>query len=57
MVRKASVVRINAVFTPARLKYSAVMEMDLLFIVLTAALFVATLGLGALCDRLMERKS
>ena len=32
------------------------MEMDLLFILLTAALFVATLGLGALCDRLMERK-
>jgi len=33
------------------------MEMDLLFILLTAALFVATLGLGALCGRLMERKS
>lgn len=33
------------------------MEMDLLFILLTAALFAATLGLGVLCDRLMERKS
>jgi hypothetical protein len=26
-------------------------------ILLTVALFVATLGLGVLCDRLMERKS
>jgi len=33
------------------------MEMDVLFIVLTLALFVATLGLGVLCNRLMERKS
>jgi len=54
MVRKAPVVRINAVFTPARLKLPT---MDLLFILLTVALFVATLGLGVLCDRLMERKS
>ena len=31
--------------------------MDLLLILLTVALFIATLGLGALCARLMERKS
>ena len=31
--------------------------MDLLFILLMAPLFVATLGLGVLCDRLMQRKS
>jgi hypothetical protein len=31
--------------------------MDLLFVLLALALYVATLGLGALCARLMERKS
>ena len=31
--------------------------MDLLYVLITIALFVATLGLGALCARLMERKS
>ena len=56
-VRRCLSDQINAVFTPPRLKYPAVMEMDLLFILLTAALFVATLGLAVLCDRLMERKS
>jgi len=30
---------------------------DLLFLALTTALFVATVGLGLLCDRLMEKKS
>jgi len=30
---------------------------DLLFILLTVALFRRDLGLGVLCDRLMERKS
>ena len=33
------------------------LALPMLFILLTAALFVATLGLGVLCDRLMERKS
>jgi len=31
--------------------------MDLTFLLLTAALFALTAGLGLLCDRLMERKS
>ena len=31
--------------------------MDLLFLLIVIALFIATLGLGALCARLMERKS
>jgi hypothetical protein len=30
--------------------------MDLLFVLIALVLFVATLGLGALCARLMERK-
>ena len=30
---------------------------DLMFLVLTAALFAATLGFGVLCARLMEHKS
>ena len=30
---------------------------DVLYLVLTAALFAATAGLGLLCARLMERKS
>jgi hypothetical protein len=31
--------------------------MDLLFLLIAIALFVATFGLSALCARLMERKS
>ena len=31
--------------------------MDLIFLVIALALYLATLGLGALCARLMERKS
>jgi len=31
--------------------------MDLTFLLLTVALFALILGLGLLCDRLMERKS
>ncbi len=31
--------------------------MDLIFLLLAIALYAATLGLGALCARLMERKS
>jgi nitrogen fixation-related uncharacterized protein len=31
--------------------------MDLLFLLIAIALYIATLGLGALCARLMERKS
>jgi hypothetical protein len=31
--------------------------MDLLFVLLAIVLYVATIGLGALCARLMERKS
>jgi hypothetical protein len=31
--------------------------MDLLFVLIALALFVATLGLAALCARLMEHKS
>jgi len=31
--------------------------MDLTFLLLVAALFALTVGLGLLCDRLMERKS
>ncbi len=31
--------------------------MDLIFLLIAIALFVATCGLGALCARLMERKS
>jgi hypothetical protein len=31
--------------------------MDLVFLLIAIALFVATIGLGALCTRLMERKS
>jgi len=31
--------------------------MDLIFLLLTAALFGLTVGLGVLCDRLMEKKS
>jgi hypothetical protein len=30
---------------------------DVFYLALTIALFAATLGLGLLCDRLMERKS
>jgi hypothetical protein len=30
---------------------------DLMFLLLTAALFAATVGLGMLCARLMEHKS
>jgi hypothetical protein len=30
---------------------------DVLFLVLIAALFAATIGLGLLCDRLAEKKS
>jgi len=30
---------------------------DVIFLVLTGLLFAATLGLGLLCGRLMERKS
>jgi hypothetical protein len=30
---------------------------DILFLVLTATLFAATVGLGLLCERLMEKKS
>jgi len=31
--------------------------MDILFLLVAIALYVATLGLSALCARLMERKS
>jgi hypothetical protein len=31
--------------------------MDLIFLLLTVVLFALTVGLGLLCDRLMERKS
>ena len=31
--------------------------MDMFFLFLAAVLFVATLGLGVLCARLMERRS
>ena len=31
--------------------------MDLLFLILAAALFAATVALGVVCARLMERKS
>jgi hypothetical protein len=31
--------------------------MDLIYLLIATALFVATLGLGALCAHLMERKS
>lgn len=31
--------------------------MDLLFVLIAIALYVVTLGLGALCGRMMERKS
>lgn len=31
--------------------------MDLAFLLLTAVLFGLTVGLGLLCDRLMEKKS
>jgi len=31
--------------------------MDLVFLMLAITLYVATLGLGVLCARLMERKS
>ena len=31
--------------------------MDLIFLLIALALYLATLGLGALCARLMERKS
>ena len=31
--------------------------MDLIFLIIALALYLATLGLGALCARLMERKS
>jgi hypothetical protein len=31
--------------------------MDLTFLLLTVVLFALTVGLGLLCDRLMERKS
>ena len=31
--------------------------MDLIFLLITIALFISTLGLGVLCARLMERNS
>jgi hypothetical protein len=55
--------RIYAVFTHAsvrcacRFKHLRGIPMELTFLTLAAALVVATLGLGALCARLMGRKS